>query len=71
MKLAPFSRFVLKHREFAFNFHQIGILNYIKFPMTKYTCTFFFLVLHILEFKYFVKKKFQNLKTKNVIKFRM
>jgi hypothetical protein len=35
MKLAPLLRFVLKHLKIGFNYHQIGIMNYIKFQILK------------------------------------
>jgi hypothetical protein len=41
MKLAPLLEIVIKYLEFEFNYHQIGILNYIKFPIKKNVCTIF------------------------------
>jgi hypothetical protein len=35
MKLAPLLGISIKYLEFEFNYHQIGILNYIKFPIKK------------------------------------
>jgi hypothetical protein len=45
--------------------------NYIKFPMTKYTCTFVFLLFTILNLNLSFLNNMQNLKTKNLIKFIM
>jgi hypothetical protein len=35
MKLVPLLEVAIKYLEFEFNYHQIGILNYIKFPIFK------------------------------------
>ncbi len=55
MKLAPLARFVFKHLEFGFNYHQIGILNYINFNEKIYVhiC---FLVFH----KFWPHEKFKD-----------
>ncbi len=55
MKLAPSTRFVLKHLEFGFNYHQIGIQNYMNFN-DKIHVHICFLVFH----KFWQHEKFED-----------